>query len=78
MEGRKNVTSDINNVSLLTKSELAVYNLLKENPNYTRDEIAAKINKTVRTVQRALETLKNKEYIVRIGTNRAGYWEIRK
>ena len=78
MEGRKNVTSDITNVSFLTKSELAVYNLLKENPNYTRDEIAAKINKTVRTVQRALETLKNKEYIVRIGTNRAGYWEIRK
>lgn len=68
--------SSIKKAQTLTKTELTIYNLLKENPNYTREDIATKINKTVRTVQRALESLKDKGYIVRIGTTRWGYWEI--
>ena len=41
--------------------------LLKENPVYTREEIAQKVSKTARAVQRALNRLKEDGKIVRIG-----------
>lgn len=50
----------------------------KENPVYTREEIAQKVGKTVRTVQRALDRLKEDGKIVRIGNKVSGYWEVLK
>ena len=52
--------------------------LLKENPVYTREEIAQKVGKTARTVQRALDRLKDDGKIVRIGNKVSGYWEVLK
>ena len=53
-----------------------VLRLLKENPVYTREEIAQKVSKTARTVQRALNRLKEDGKIVRIGNKVSGYWEV--
>ena len=50
--------------------------LLKEKPEQTREEIASKIGKTVRTVQRSLDKLKEAKKIVRIGNKVSGYWEV--
>ncbi|WP_223213810.1 winged helix-turn-helix transcriptional regulator [Mycoplasmopsis arginini] len=50
--------------------------LLKENPVYTREEIAQKVGKTARTVQRSLDRLKEAKKIVRIGNKVSGYWEV--
>lgn len=50
--------------------------LLKENLVYTREEIAQKVRKTARTVQRALDRLKDDGKIVRIGNKVSGYWEV--
>lgn len=50
--------------------------LLKEKSEQTREEIASKIGKTVRTVQRSLDKLKEAKKIARIGNKNYGYWEI--
>ncbi|MCR5296031.1 MAG: winged helix-turn-helix transcriptional regulator [Clostridiales bacterium] len=54
----------------------AVLELLKENPTYSREMMANRIGKTVRTVQRALDKLSEEGKIKRIGNSRAGYWEV--
>lgn len=53
-----------------------VYMLLKEDPTQTREILAQKTGKTVRTIQRALDKLSKEGRIKRIGSNKAGYWEV--
>lgn len=74
----KNVTSDVTTEAPKRVNELdfEVLRLLKENPVYTREEIAQKVGKTARTVQRALDRLKEDGKIVRIGNKVSGYWEV--
>lgn len=59
-----------------TPTDISVYMLLKEDPTLTRDVLAIKTGKTVRTIQRALDKLYREGKIRRIGSNKAGYWEI--
>ena len=59
-----------------TPSEAAVYELLKDQPNLTREELAGRIGKTLKTVQRALDSLKAKRLIQRVGTSKTGYWDV--
>ena len=61
----------------LSESELQIYDLLYSSPKYTREELAKLTNKSERTVQRLLNSLSEKGYIVRIGKTK-GYWEILK
>ena len=61
---RPKIQSDILDPAL-NASEKAILALLKQNPKYSREEIAERISKTVRTVQRALDSLKEKGYIKR-------------
>ena len=44
--------------------------------NLTREELSIEISKTIKNVQRALEGLKEKGLIARVGNARTGYWEI--
>ncbi len=60
-----------------TPSEAKVYDLIKSQPSLTRSEIAGRIGKTVKTVQRAFDGLQSKRLITRVGTSRNGYWEVR-
>ena len=73
--------SDILNVTLdiaLNGTEKAVYAILKQKPDSSREEISEKISKTVRTVQRALDSLKDKGYIKREGSRQYPLWQILK
>lgn len=70
----KNVTLDV----ILNGTEMSVLAILKQNPDSSRDEIAEKISKTVRTVQRALNSLREKGYIERIGSKQNPNWKILK
>ena len=76
------MTSNINSVSLdvtlagLNDSEIKTLNLIKTNPKITREDIATVLNKKVRTVQRMTNSLVEKGYLIRVGNNRFGYWEI--
>jgi ATP-dependent DNA helicase RecG len=79
----RNTTNEIhddmaNNINLnvtLNETEKAVYGLIAVNPYYTRNELAVAVSKTVRTVQRALDSLKDKGLIERVGSDKNGYWK---
>ena len=76
---RTQFQSDIPNVSLdvtLNGTEMSVLAILRQKPNSSRNEIADKISKTIRTVQRALDSLREKGYIQRIGSKRNARWEV--
>ena len=78
---RPKLQSDILSVTLdvtLNGTEMAVLAILKQKPDSSRKEIADKISKTVRTVQRALDSLKVKGYIKRIGSKQNPMWEVLK
>ena len=68
---------DTKNVSInvpINPTEQAVLSLIEMNPAITREEIAERTSKTVRTIQRTLTSLKNKELIERDGANKNGVW----
>ena len=67
--------SDEKNVTV-NKTEQAVFALLSEHPEYTRDELAEKTSKTVRTIQRTVDSLREKGLIERIGSDKTGQWKI--
>lgn len=78
---RPELQSDIPSVTLdvtLNGTEMVVLAILKQKPDSSRDEIADKISKTVRTVQRALDSLRDKGYIRRVGSKQNPVWEILK
>jgi ATP-dependent DNA helicase RecG len=62
----------------MSDDEKTVITLIESNPEITAEQIGNKIAKTSRTAQRLLDSLKNKGIIERIGSNRFGYWRIRK
>lgn len=78
---RPSFQSDIPVVTLdvtLNGTEMAVLAVIKQKPNSTREELAEKVSKTVRTVQRALDSLKGKGYIKRVGSKQNPIWELLK
>ncbi len=68
------VTQKDDEVKIATATK--VYMLLKEDPTQTRENLAIKVGKTARTIQRALDKLSGEGRIKRIGSSRAGYWEV--
>lgn len=75
----RDIYSDMINVTInLTGTDLKVFSILKETPNATREEIASRLQVTVRTVQRCLDKLSKAGMINRIGSRKTGYWEVRK
>lgn len=60
----------------LKSDERRVLELLKYNPQIKREEIAVSISKSVRTVQRILDSLTEKGIVKRGGAKRATIWEI--
>ena len=75
---RNNVTVHVTqNVTVkLIDTDYQVLNILKEKPESTRAFLANKIGKTIRTVQRSLDRLVSAGKIIRIGSDKNGYWEI--
>ena len=75
---RNNVTVFVTqNVTVkLIDTDFRILNLLKEKPDYTREILANKVGKTVRTVQRSLDKLTQAGKITRIGSDKTGYWEV--
>jgi len=74
----QNVTVNVSqNVTVkLIETDFKIFNLLKQNPTSTREVLANSIGKTVRTVQRSLDRLVLARKIIRIGSDKSGYWEI--
>lgn len=75
---RNNVTVKVTqNVTVkLIDTDYNVLNILKQNPESTREVLATKVGKTVRTIQRSLNRLTSAGKIIRIGSDKTGYWEV--
>lgn len=61
----------------LSENEKAILLLLVEDPAYTYSELAAKSGASEKTVHKWMKSLKDRGIIERIGSARAGYWEIK-
>ena len=53
-----------------------VFNLIKENPNITTEEIRIQLNIGIATVKRKTKILKEKGIITRLGSDKSGSWII--
>lgn len=56
--------------------ELAILQLIMENPNITQKEIALRIEKSERTIKNKIALLKEKGYIQRLNGKRNGKWKV--
>ena len=62
----------------LTADERQVLELLKRNGRkYTKQDMANSIGKSISTINRVIKSLKDKELIERVGSNKTGYWRIK-
>jgi len=60
----------------INSTDLQVLRIMIDTPKSSLDEIAEKIGKTRKTVQRTVKELKENGYVKRIGSRKAGYWEV--
>ena len=58
--------------------EQAVLSCLRDDPGMTNAELIVKTGKSQRTITRVLAALKGKGLITRIGSNKTGYWQVKK
>ncbi|MFZ1344402.1 hypothetical protein [Thiothrix eikelboomii] len=58
------------------KTAEAIRALLAQNPTMTRKEMAARIGKDLRTIDRAIKQLQDKQQLRRVGSNKTGHWEL--
>ena len=59
-------------------TEIAVLAILRQKPDSSRDEIVERISKTVRTAQRALNSLVVKGYNERVESKQNPIWNVLK
>lgn len=68
--GHKNVQKK------MSMTDQEVYECIKENNNYTINEIALKLSKSDKTIYRSIKRLKENGFIRRSGNDYDGHWEI--
>lgn len=73
---RTNVHLNVHLNERLSETEQIVYNLIKNNSNINKHEIAVRINKSEKTVQRLIASLIKKGVIIRVGSNKTGCWKV--
>ncbi len=62
----------------ITELESCVLNLIKENGYITTEELGKACGKSMRTIQRVVNSLRDKNLIDRIGPRRTGHWQVLK
>lgn len=79
-EDVQNATNNATNnaITKLTETEKNIINSISENENVTVEELSEQFGKHKTTIIRALNQLKKKGLIEHIGSNRDGYWKIKK
>ena len=59
-----------------TLKVLAVLDLIKKNPSVKQTELAEQTGKSVRSIKRITDSLKEKQYLRRVDGKRYGIWEV--
>lgn len=76
----RNKTDEINGEinGELSKEEFSVLTVFKTNKNAIKDEVIKQTGLSSRTIDRIIKSLKEKELLRRVGSNKNGYWEVLK
>ncbi|MCE5284689.1 MAG: putative DNA binding domain-containing protein [Pelosinus sp.] len=74
---RKQESSQESSQENLTKTQAAILNLIRENPNITQQEMAEKIGVSFAAIKKNIALLKDSEIISRLGSTKKGSWLIR-
>ena len=74
---RTNVRINVQIDTELTEAEQVIFNLIQNNEGISKAEMAIRIGKSEKTVQRLISSLMKKQVIEREGSNRSGSWKIR-
>ena len=72
------INGDENIEVKLTKTDLLILNVIVQNPQLTRTEIARQTGLGTSSIDRTLKKFKTANIVRRQGSNKTGYWEIRK
>ena len=77
---RTNVQINVQINTELTEPEQIIFNLIQNNEGISKAEMAVRIGKSEKTVQRIISSLSlsQKQVIERIGSNKTGSWRVRK
>ena len=71
---RTNVHINVRINSELTEVEQVIFNLIQNNDEISKAEMATRIGKSEKTVQRVISSLTKKQAIAREGSNKSGKW----
>ena len=61
----------------LTEAEQVIFNLIQNNEGISKAEMAIRIGKSEKTVQRLISSFTKKQVIEREGSNKSGSWKIK-
>ena len=70
------ISGVLNDVKNITDNEQIIINIIIENSNISQKEISDISKIPYRTVQRLISSLKSKNIIKRVGSNKSGYWKV--
>ena len=62
----------------LAESQRQILLLITENPRISKREMAERIGISTTAIDKNIATLKNKNYLRRVGEDKSGYWEVLK
>lgn len=74
---RTNVQINVQINAELTEAEQVIFNLIQNNDGISKAEMAIRIGKSEKTVQRLISSLMKKQVIEREGSNKSGSWKIK-
>ena len=66
------INDTLNDTLKLREFDRSIIHILIENPIITREELAEKMNVSIRTIQRELDDLKTRKIIMRVGSRKTG------
>lgn len=72
----KSKNDSINDQINITETEIKIIELVKQNNQITRMELANTLKVNESTIKRTINKVKNKGILKRIGANKNGHWEI--
>lgn len=59
----------------ISEDEKIIYDLINNNDKISKSDLAMRIGKSEKTVQRIIKSLTSKNLITRVGSNKNGYWK---
>lgn len=69
-------TSGETSGKVLGKTAVATLDLLRGNPELTLPEVAARLGKSERVIERAIQRLRESGRLVRVGSKKVGHWQV--